>query len=288
MKKPLVLTLSSLLLLSCGQSSSSLSRIVYSSSASEKASESTYIPAESSSISSEYSSETSSSTAFIPPTTGDFISRYIERINSYRTYKAITKGSTKATVWFIETTQTIDVALIKNEYSYLKNESHSNLVNTVHEAYFHSGKALYRDDSSGGFILSELSTYLDAYGVYPFDPAVEGYLCGNENIKSVEQLEYADGYAFKVTFNPETSTNNVRIQMKAFGQLDDYPVFSAIAVNIYVKPHLTPDHLEVSADYTAKKVVDTNCHQEYRVDFSKFDEEVEVPNLETVKTEYDF
>ena len=156
------------MLLSCGSSSSSLDQ----SSASEKASESTNIPAESSSISSEYSSEASSSTAFIPPTTEDFVFRYIEKNNSYRTYKAITKGSTKATVWFIETTQTIDVTLIKNEYSYLKNESHSSLVNTVHEAYFHSGKALYRDDSFGGFILSELSTYLDAYGVYPFDPAV--------------------------------------------------------------------------------------------------------------------
>ena len=224
MKKSILLSLTGMLLASCGETSSSLSRVTYSSEGSSS-------PASSESA---VSSQAPSSSVFVPPTKDDFVSRYLEKVASYRTYKAVTKGSTKASVLFIETEQSIDVTLIKNEYSYLINESHSSLVNTVHQAYFHNDKVAYRNDDKG-YTVSDLNTYLDAYGVYPLDSAIEGYICNKESIKSVTQVEAKEGYAFKIEFDSEKSTNNVRIQMKAFGGLDDYPVFSNIAITVYTK-----------------------------------------------------
>ncbi len=262
MNKPLFLPLGALLLFSCGEPASSMSRIDYSSGESKE--------------------PESSSQA---PTEKDFVSRYLRKLSSYRSYKAVTKGSTKAKVWFVETTQSIDVMLIKGEYRYLKNESHSSFVNTVHTAYFHDGNAAYRNDE-GKYKVESIKAYLDAYGVYPFDPAIEGYLCEDGCIQSVERIPSSQGYAFKIAFDPEKATTNVRIQMKAFGGLDDYPVFSKINVTIYVKKDLTPEHLDVAANYDAKRGVDTSCKQEYRVDFSNFNEDIEIPDLETIKTEY--
>ena len=273
MKKAALLPLLTLLLVSCGETSSSLSRIT-------RSSEESSAPS-----SSEIVSSSEATSVFVPPTSDDFISRYFDKTASFRTYKAVTKGSTKAKVLFIETEQSIDVTVIKNEYSYLINESHSSLVNTVHQAYFHNDKVAYRNDDKG-YTVSDLKTYLDAYGVYPLDPTIEGYLCDKECVKSVEPITASEGYAFKISFDPEKATTNVRIQMKAFGGLDDYPVFSNIEVSVYTKGDLTPDHLDVVADYDAKKMVDTSCHQEYRVDFSNFNEDIAVPDLETIKSEY--
>ena len=53
-----------------------------------------------------------------------------------------------------------------------------------------------------------------------------------------------------------------------------------------VSEDLTPEHLDVAANYDAKRGVDTSCKQEYRVDFSNFNEEIEIPDLETIKSEY--
>lgn len=286
MKKTPLLALAALLLSACESSSPALSRVT---SAPAASSEATSAEAASSAQTSEEAvSVLPSSSVFVAPTAEDFVPRYLNKIASYKTYKAVTKGSTKATVFFIETVQSIDVTLIKSEYSYLKNESHSNMVNTVHEAYFHGEKTAYRNNDEAKYTVATLSEYLDVYGVYPFDAAIEGYLCGEGCIQSVEPIETEQGYAFKLTFDPEKSTNNVRMQMKAFGGLDDYPRFSSIAIDVYVKSDLTPDHLDVTADYVAKMFLESNCHQEYRVDFSSFDETIEVPNLDEVESEYDF
>ena len=291
MKKSLLFALS-LLLVSCGSSGSSLSRITRSSSEPAASSEPTMSsPVASSegegSAVSEASSIESSSEAFIAPTTEDFVPRYLQKVSEYKSYKAVTKGSTKASVLFVSYDQSIDVTLIKSEYTYLKNESHSDLVNTVHEAYFHQDNVAYHDNG-GEYAVSTLDEYLDKYGVYPLDPAIEGYLCNEDCITSVESLESTDGYAFKITFDNEKATNNVRIQMKAFGNLDDYPVFSSIVINVYVKEDMTPDHLEVAADYKAKMFIETDCHQEYRVDFSDFNQDIEIPELDTMKSDHNF
>jgi hypothetical protein len=77
--------------------------------------------------------------------------------------------------------------------------------------------------------------------------------------------------------------------MKAFGGLDDYPVFSSIKITLKIQDDFTPITYEVKASYKAKKWgVESDCHQEYTVTFSAFNASPEVPNLEAIRGEYNF
>lgn len=211
-------------------------------------------------------------------------SLFVKKLNSFKSYKAVTSGKTTASVLFINTDQSIEVTTIKGDYSYMKNESHSSLVNTSHEVYYHNNKAYY-SDNSGEYKTNTLSEYLNIYGVYPFEQAIEGYSIDGDSITKVEAMEKTDGvHTFKLTFDPVKSTNNVKIQMKQFGGLDGYPNFEMIEMVLIIKDDFTPVKINLESRYTASKMMSSNCHQQYSVTYSGFNENVEIPNLEAVKT----
>lgn len=217
----------------------------------------------------------------------NFISLYMTKLASFKNYKSVTKGSTKATVLFIETTQTIDVTSIKGEYCYLKNESHG-AVDSVHEAYFHDGNALVKNLNEEQFSKVAMNDYLNSYGVNPYGYNIEGYSINGDAITSISKSA-TETNAFEIVFDNEKATNNVRIQMKAFGSLDDYPVFSSIKVTIHVQENLTPIKYVVEASYNAKRFgIDTACQQKYEVTFSDFDANPEIPNLSEIRAKYAF
>ena len=209
------------------------------------------------------------------------------KLNEYNSFKAVTEGQTVSTS-IIEVTQIINSLAIKSEYSYLKNESHSKLVNTVHEAYYKDSKAVYRDGDSGDYSSSSLDDYLNVYGTYPFDAAIEGYLISEDCIVSVTKVSKNDQtYVFKAVFDNEKSTNNVKIQMKKFGGLDDYPTFDLIEMNFTINSDFTLQKIDLHSKYKAKKVLTTNCEQTYTVTYSNYNENIEVPNLDSVKPLFD-
>lgn len=214
---------------------------------------------------------------------------FVQRLASYKSYQSVTKGQTLATVSILgipmETTQSIDVTVIKgSSYSYLKNESHSTFVNTVHTAYFHSKEVV--SNNGGGYSNTTLEDYLKTYGTYPFDNAIEGYTIKDGSITSIEKIESENDYKFKIAFDPEKSTNNVKIQMREFGGLDDYPSISKIEIVLSLKDDFTPIKLELESQYTAKKGMDSSCHQTYTVEYSKIGEEIEIPDLDSVKSSF--
>lgn len=213
----------------------------------------------------------------------DFPSYYLRKLTSYNTYKSVTKGETLAKVMGVPTTQSIDVTVIKSEYSYMMNESHSLLVNTTHEVYYHEKEALYRDNGAENFTLDNLTSYLNKYGTYPFDNAIEGYSVAQDSITKIEKLTSQTDYKFHLEFDNEKATNNVKIQMKQFGGLDDYPVFSKVEMDITVKDDFTPVSIDLHTMYDAKMFLTSNCEQNYTVTFSDYNVELEVPNLESVK-----
>ncbi len=164
----------------------------------------------------------------------------------------------------------------------MMNSSHSSIYSSKHEAYY-KGEKVYYHDSNAEFKLSTLSEYLSVYGTYPFDYAIEGYNIKEDAILSVSKVETNENYSFKFVFDPEKATNNVRIQMKAFGQLDDFPIFSSAEIILTVKEDFTPVKYELSSTYKAKKVIETDCKQNYNVTFSDFNQPIEIPKLEEMK-----
>ena len=208
-----------------------------------------------------------------------FPSLFVKKLSSFNTYKSETAGETKTSM----ANQSINVTVIKGDYSYLLNESHSLFVNTVHTAYFHKEEAVSKDQG-GSFAKSALSDYLSKYGTYPLDYAIEGYTITNESVKSVTRMESESDYKFKVVFDKDKSTNNVKIQMKQFGNLGDYPSFTEDTVmEITVKNDFTPVSLSLVSKYKANFILDVDCEQVYTVTYSQFNETIEVPNLSDVK-----
>ena len=218
-----------------------------------------------------------------------FPTYYLSKLNTYQSYKSVTKGNTHAVVTIIveiPTDQSIDVTAIKGkEYSYLKNESHSSFVNTVHTAYYKGQDVDYSQDG-GDYQKNTLEEYLNTFGTYPLDNAIEGYKVTGDAIKSISKLESTTDYKFKLEMDPEKSTNNVRIQMRKFGGLDDYPVFENISMTITVKDDFTPVTIELDSNYTAKKGMESKCHQTYTVTFSDFNQDIEIPDLDSVKDRF--
>ena len=222
----------------------------------------------------------------LAPDLSDFIPKYMAKLNTFRTYKRVTKGETKSKLAFIDLpTQSIDVTFLKNEYSYLKNESHG-AVDTVHEAYFHEENTLVKNLGDAEYKPVAMNDYLNAYGVRPDGYNIEGYSLGEGAVTSI--VKGTETNSFVIAFDKDKATNNVRIQMKAFGGLDDYPSFQSVQVTVYVENDFTPIKYKVSADYKAKKFVETDCHQEYEVAFSSLNEVVEIPDLAAIREKYKF
>ncbi len=214
----------------------------------------------------------------------EFPINYLKRINQFKTYKAVTEGSTKTSMSFFDVTQVINVTAIKSEYSYLYNSSSSSFYSSQHDAYYHGDKVVYKNKGDSDFTVSTLETYLDKYSTYPFETRMEGYKVTGDALTSVSKLENdGDNYRFKLSLDKEKSTTNVRIQMKEFGQLDDFPTFESIELTLTVKNDYTPVKIELDSKYKAKKMLDTDCHQTYTVTFTNFNETIEVPNLDSVK-----
>lgn len=274
MKKTL-LSLIALALISCGGSGESLSRQSLPSSSEE------------SSLPSAGETSLESNVSFVWPKVTElkesdyktaFFPNYFKRLQAYASYKAVTEGKTASTV-----DQSIAVTVLKSgEYGYMKNQSDSFFVHTSHEAYYH-GQQTYCRDKDAAFALMGLETYLNTYGTYPFENSVEGYDVLGEGLVSIEKAEVAQGHGFKITLDPKKATTNVRIQMKRFGGLDEYPSFSSIAITMSVQDDYTPIKVSVDAQYKAKMLFEADCHQTYDVTYSNFDQNLEIPGLEDAK-----
>ena len=213
-----------------------------------------------------------------------FLQRFFQKRNSYDSYQAITAGKTATIV-----DQSIDVTVIKGkEYSYLYNHSKSFFLETAHTCYFHGEKTLSKNKDDRDFALLDLNEYLDIYGVYPFENSLEGYECSGQAILSINKENAGDNTIFTFNFDPEKATTNVRIQMKKFGNLGDYPKFSSVKVSVTVQDDFTPVTIDVDTQYKAKMVFETDCHQTYKVTYSRFNEEIEIPDLDMAKSHEGF
>lgn len=54
-------------------------------------------------------------------------------------------------------------------------------------------------------------------------------------------------------------------------------------MTLTVQNNYTPVKIELDSKYKAKKFLETDCHQTYTVTFSNYNENIEVPDVESVK-----
>ena len=276
------LTLSALLLSACNNPTPS--------SSSSTCSHTTGLSSSTTSLTSESSSSESSSgpkkASELPESEYKlFPSLYMDKVASLSSYKAITDGSSVASILFIQITQPINVTTIKGkEYNYLHNDSKSDKAQTDHEAFFKGETAVYKDNhkSPEDYTKTTLPQYKETFGVYPFDRCIEGYVINEETVKEVTRVE-GDSITYKLTLDPKKSTVNVIKQMKVFGDLDDLPSFANVYLNVTVLDDFTPVSIYLDAWYSSKKVISVDCHQTYTVTFSEIGQDVTIPNVDKVE-----
>ena len=210
-----------------------------------------------------------------------FYKYYFARLNKFKSYKTATLGETKAVI----VTQPIEATVIKGEYSYMTNISHSAFADTEHKAYYHNGKAVYKDYGEDDYHVSTLDEYLDKYGFYPLENSIEGYIVKEEYMDfiTIKKNKDDDNYVVDFDLDPEKSTPNVKLQMKAFGGLDNFPAFTKVSLTLTLKDDYTPVKIVASTNYNVTKGIPAACSQNYTVTFSNFDEEILPPDLEAIK-----
>ena len=69
-------------------------------------------------------------------------------------------------------------------------------------------------------------------------------------------------YEFVILLNTDTSTNNVKIQNKAMGNLNDYPTYSSIKITLCLTNNYQMKSGIIEADYLIDSFIgEMNCHQ---------------------------
>ena len=202
--------------------------------------------------------------------------KFMERLAGIRSFVATTDGKT-ATI--LE--QTIHSDLIKDgERGYLMTKSESALVKTGVTAYYKSGSARWMFKDEKQFTNGALTEYVALFGIYPLGGGIEGYAVNETTVLSVEKLESEQNYKFAISLDPETSTDAVKVQMKKFGSLDEYPKFSEVKITLTFDKHFTPITVELLSKYKAKLLFTAECVQTYTVTYSSINAQVSIPASE--------
>lgn len=144
-------------------------------------------------------------------------------------YETTTTGKTVANL-FIKYEQTINGRAIKRDDEYFtSSHSTSAFVNVYQECYVTDNRLAYRFNDDAATAISK-SEYLDKYGIAA-DKLLSGHVYNGESVKSAVLKEKKDGaFVYEITLDKEKAHSRVIFQMKEFGGLSGYPVFTSDTV----------------------------------------------------------
>lgn len=180
----------------------------------------------------------------------EVIEKYLATLNNLSTYTFNETGKTEAKKGIINYTQEITAQtkkLASDEY-YYHNQSSSTLVKTDHTANFKGENVKYHDKDEDEKEVS-LKEYRSIYGTTPNDFSLYGFIISKEAIKNIEREKVDDNYKFTIQLDGEIAGTNTKIQMKKFGNLSDYPIYSSVEIVLYLQNDFLPIKLELHSVY---------------------------------------
>ena len=208
----------------------------------------------------------------------------IGRLSKLSTYKSASTGTSVASVagLFGYTQQTDCVTLKHGDEFYVDSNSNSRFVSVKHEAFAKGDNIAYRVNG-GQIVNSEAESYKDVFGVTP-DKLLSGHVFNDETIVYAEFKGEENGeYTFKYVLDKDKGNALLFKQMKEFGGLNGYPVFTDnTIVMLTVKEDYTPVKFVYNSKYVVNVSVlgDLPCVEENAVVFSDFNGEIEIPDTE--------
>ena len=189
---------------------------------------------------------------------------FLEKLSRLDNYTKTTKGSTIAKK-IITYTQVID-NVYNHKDKHLITKSSSSLKNVYHEAYFKEDKISYKSKEKDEFSDISYEEYQSIYGYLPYGYNLEGFIISKESIKEISKV---DNYQYHIVLDNEIGTNDVKIQMKEFGNLNDYPIFSLIEIDLIIEEDFNPIKIMLKSEYEIDIAVlgKAKCLQEYTVTY---------------------
>lgn len=202
----------------------------------------------------------------------EILTTYLKRFKEIEKFEMNETGSTNAKKGFIKYEQkTTSTTTKENNIYYLKTVSSSSLVNTSHEATFENDNVTYCDNNKEKQ-KTTFSQYKEIYGVTPLDTALCGYIINKETVLEITKEKQDNEYVLTVKIDGEKGGINNKIQMKKYGDLNKYPVFFNVTIQIYMNDDFIPSKIIYDAEYEIDVVFlgSMRCNQ-HLTDTYKYD-----------------
>ena len=177
-------------------------------------------------------------------------------------YKTETSGKTVANVLWGFNQEISGYEIKENGIYYVNSISSSTFKNIYHLAVFKDDSVDYKDGMDEEYKNTSYEEYKSVYGVIP-KTSFAGYIVDESTIKSMEKL---DEY-YKITLDNKSAEDMV-IQMKTFGSLNEIPIFESLVLNVYI------DTLVRKVEVVSKYNIDitffgkTSCDQKLTIDYT--------------------
>lgn len=206
------------------------------------------------------------------------------KLDNYKTYKKESNGKTTTNKDGNNYIQETSCSFIKNDNEYYTDStSKSNYIDIEHESFYKNNKVAYRDKSNQEILNTTYDNYQEIYGVTPIK-LLSGQIFNQETIINAKLISKNNNeYTYFITLDKTLSNALLVYQMKKFGNLDNYPVFTNdTEFTLTMKNDFTPISYSYIAKYniSSANLGELECVEELNASFSKFNEQVAIPDTE--------
>ena len=206
------------------------------------------------------------------------------KLDDYKTYKKESNGKTTTNKDGNNYIQETSCSFIKNDNEYYTDStSKSNYIDIEHESFYKNNKVAYRDKSNQEILNTTYDNYQEIYGVTPIK-LLSGQIFNQETIINAKLISKNNNeYTYFITLDKTLSNALLVYQMKKFGNLETYPVFTNdTEFTLTMKNDFTPISYSYIAKYniSSANLGELECVEELNASFSKFNEQVAIPDTE--------
>lgn len=172
---------------------------------------------------------------------------------------------------------------VKNGNSFY-NESYSTslFVKVRHESFSQGDKICYRKNR-GDIEVNSREDYVEIYGITP-DKLLCGYLLNDQTIVSAEFVGEENGlYTFRYALSKDLAHALLVKQMKQFGGLNSYPVFTQdTVITLTITKNYVPVSLTTLSNYNINVAIlgEMNCNESMTVNFVEFNVNSVIPDID--------
>ena len=207
------------------------------------------------------------------------------KLKNHNTFEEQTEGKSQASKGVINYVQTISSRNVKNgDERYFESDSRSCLVTSTHRAFEKGDKIAFVNGDSD-IVCVSADDYKAVYGVTPAKMLCGFLLKDDTVVKAVRDDEASTDEisVYNYEIDKEKGAALIALQMREFGKLNGLPKYSEnIKLTLTIKNDFTPVKLEISEKYniSVALVGELSCEQSTVSEFSKFNEQVEIPYSE--------